>query len=229
MASSKQEFKDFMVYLTVRLLKLTENGDFKGRASGFIYQPAEKGIPLLITAGHGLEINYNFIETFEIIDNQLMLLNGGTFDIFYDKKGEIDYAYSVLPLSKYEKKEWSALIKYMSYFHSFEKAGKRGRYGFAVRNDYGEFVKTDKGFNLPSYECSEIDLELVEQTEHINYFKMSGEFKGHEFYEGASGSPIANIKNGLINSILIGGDEKKGLLKAFRLDNVIFNTKRTSL
>ncbi len=222
MASSKQEFKDFMVYLTVRLLKLTENGDFKGRASGFIYQPSGIGIPILITAGHGLERNYNFIETFEIIDDQLMLLNGGTFDIFYDKEGEIDYAYSALPLQKYGEQECVALSKYMGYFHSFVKAYKRGSYGFAVRNDYGEFIKTDKGFNLPSYECSEVDLKLVEQTEHINYFKTSGKFQGHEFYKGASGSPIANMKDSLINSILIGGDEEKELLKAFRLDNINF-------
>ena len=220
MASSKQEFKDFMVYLTVRLLKLTENGDFKGRASGFIYQPSGIGIPILITAGHGLEKKYNFIETFEIIDDQLMLLNGGTFDIFYDEEGEIDYAYSTLPLKKYGEQEYFALSKYMGYFHSFVKAHKRGRYGFAVRNDYGEFIKTDKGFDLPSYECSEVDLELVEQTKHINYFKPIGEFQGHEFYQGASGSPIANM-NGLINSILIGGDDEKGLLKGFRLDNIV--------
>ena len=77
MASNKQEFKDFMVYLTVRLLKLTENGDFKGRASGFIYQPSGIGSPKLITAGHELERDYNFFETFEIINDQLMLLMVG--------------------------------------------------------------------------------------------------------------------------------------------------------
>ncbi|MDT3367569.1 MAG: hypothetical protein LIR40_02855 [Bacteroidota bacterium] len=221
MASNKQEFKDFMVYLTVRLLKLTENGDFKGRASGFIYQPSGIGSPKLITAGHELERDYNFFETFEIINDQLMLLNGGAFDIFYDEEREMDYAYSVLPLQKYGEQECIALGKYMGYFHSFVKADKRGRYGFAVRNDYGEFIKTDKGFELPSYECSEIDLKLEEQTEHINYFKTTSEFQGHEFYKGASGSPIANM-NGLINSILIGGDDEKGLLKGFRLDNIVF-------
>ena len=50
-------------------------------------------------------------------------------------------------------------------------------------------------------------------------FKNRIKRQGHEYYQGASGSPIADPE-GAITSILIGGCEKTGLLRAFRLDNV---------
>ncbi len=57
----------------------------------------------------------------------------------------------------------------------------------------------------------------MKQDEHINYFKPA-EFKGDDYYKGASGSPIADPE-GQITSILIGGTDDS-LLRAFRMDNI---------
>ncbi len=62
-------------------------------------------------------------------------------------------------------------------------------------------------------------IEQKKQDEHINYFKTARQIQEHEFYEGASGSPIAD-PTGKICSILIGGTEPLEFLRAFRLDNI---------
>ena len=35
-------------------------------------------------------------------------------------------------------------------------------------------------------------MKLEREEEHTNYFKLARFLQGNEFYEGASGSPIAN-------------------------------------
>ncbi len=216
------KFIDLLTKVTVRISTFNESGQLIGRSSGFLYQSSSNEIPIVITAGHKQSEKGVFIETRIRKDDKTLLINGGKFNVFYNHS-DIDYAYSELPIDIYKKEiEKYKNIEFISYQHKFVKAIKGEAYGFAVINDYAEFVKNGDDYNLPSYCCYEIYLELVEQTDHINYFKLARDFQGHEYYQGASGSPIANPE-GAITSILIGGDDKLGLLKAFRLDNIELN------
>lgn len=208
--------------LTVRLATFNLTGELIGRASGFLYQPSGKNIPVVITAGHKLSaVTHSFIETGVKENDQTLSINAGKLNIFYNNE-DIDYAFCELPVDLYKKDmEVYKDIEFTAYQHEFVKAVKDEAYGFSVTNDYGEFIRnpgTD-GFFLPSYQCYEIAMELERQEEHINYFKLARPFQGNEYYSGASGSPIADPE-GAINSILIGGCENTKLLRAFRLDNV---------
>lgn len=214
-----QSFIDKMNQITYRLVTVDENKTVKGLASGFLYQPDASSIPIFITAGHKLSDKGLFIETKLIINNTPILLNAGTFKVFYEN--ELDYAYSKLPLDLYtEEISQKACRSLECYQHdSFDDINKKEPYGFSVTNSFG-LVKNGSELIMDIYSCFEIGLEIVKQSEHINYFKTKDGHKGDDFYRGASGSPIANSE-GVINSILIGGD-KKGLLKGFRLDNIGF-------
>ena len=210
---------DHLTKFTFRISKWNEEGKLTGRCSGFLYQPSNLQIPIVITAGHGMPEKGAFIETRIRKDGKTFMMNAGEFKVWYNHE-DIDFAFSVLPAHLYrEEIEKFSGIDLSCYTHDFIKAKKGDEgYGFAVINNY-EFIKDGNGFVLPTYCCHELFLELVEQDEHINYFKLAREFQGHEYYEGASGSPIAD-QEGAITSILIGGDEKTGLLRAFRLDNI---------
>jgi len=213
------KFIDHLTKVTVRISTWNENGELIGRASGFLYQSSPEKIPIIITAGHKLPEIGSFIETRIKKGGETFLINAGKFNVFYNHN-DIDYAFSELPIEIYKKElEKYKDVEFVSYQHKFIKAKKDEAYGFSVINDYAEFVKNGDGYILPSYCCHEICLELVEQDEHLNYFKLAREFQGHEYYKGASGSPIADPE-GAITSILIGGCEKTGLLRAFRLDNI---------
>ena len=215
------KFIDFLTKVTVRISTFNEEGVLTGRSSGFLYQPEIDKIPLIITAGHKLPESGSFIETSIVKDGELLLINAGKFNIFYNN-GDVDYAYCELPIEKYKQDIEKFLdVEFIAYKDKFINVMKNEAYGFAVVNDYAEFVIRENGFQLPSYYCYEIGLELVKQDEHINYFKPARNFQGHEYYQGASGSPIADPE-GAITSILIGGCQETGLLKASRLYNISF-------
>jgi hypothetical protein len=209
---------DHLTKVTIRIIKLSEDGNKIGHCSGFLFQPEPNTIPFVITAGHELPKLGSFIETRIKKDGKPLLINAGEFSVFYNHK-DIDYAYSRLPIDLY-KEEMQAYegVEFIAYQHKFIKAIPNEGYGFAVINNY-EFVKSGDDLVLPLYCCYELFLELVDQDEHLNYFKVAREFQGHEYYRGASGSPIAD-QEGAITSILISGDNKDEILKAFRLDNI---------
>jgi hypothetical protein len=214
-----RNFIDHMTKVTVRISTWNENGALTGRASGFFYQPESRKTPIIVSAGHKLPPLGSFIDTRVIRDDKTLSINAGKFNIFYNHD-DIDYAFSELPVDIYKKElEIYKGVELIPYQHEFVKAVENEAYGFAVINDYGEFIIHHDGFILPSYCCYEVGLELVKQEEYINFFKPSRGFQGHEYYQGASGSPIADPE-GAITSILVGGCEKTGLLRAFRLDNV---------
>jgi hypothetical protein len=213
---------DHLTKVTVRISTWNEKGELTGSCSGFLYQREPNTIPLVITAGHKLPELGSFIETRIRKDGKPLLINAGKFNVFYNHN-DIDYAYSILPVKMYMK-EMKAYedIEFIIYNHKFIKAKPNEGYGFAVINNF-EFVKSGDNLILPLYCCHELFLELVDQDEHINYFKIARKFQGHEYYKGASGSPITD-EEGAITSILIGGDEDTGVLRAFRLDNIEFET-----
>ena len=215
-----QAFIEKMNQVTYRLVTMSDNNDVKGLASGFLYQPDASSIPIFITAGHKLSNGGLFIETKHIVNNRPILLNAGTFDIYYDEE-KLDYAYSKLPLELYtERTSQEACHSLKCYqYDSFYDVGTKEPYGFSVTNSFC-LVKNGSELIMDIYSCFEIGLELIKQSDHINFFKIKDGHKGDDFYAGASGSPIANSE-GVINSILIGRDDE-GLLKGFRLDNITF-------
>jgi hypothetical protein len=215
--SNMVRFIEHFSKVTLRISTLDKTGALLSRCSGFLYKLPATPVPIVITAGHDLPQEGSFIETAIIKNDKMLMINAGKFNVFYNHE-DIDYAYSTLPKELY-KNDIKAFenIAVTIYQHEFVKAVKAEAYGFAVVNNY-EFVTNHAGgFFVPSYYCYEVGLELVKQDEHLNYFKPT-EFKGDDYYRGASGSPIADPE-GQITSILIGGTPDF-LLRAFRLDNI---------
>jgi hypothetical protein len=218
------KFIEHFTKVTVRIASYDGGGHMITRCSGFLYQPGPDLIPVVLTAGHKLPIKGSLIETRIQKDGHILAVNAGEFKIFYNHD-TIDYAYSYLPNDVYDREmKPSQGIELSIYQHKFLNPERNDAYGFAVVNDYAEFIKADDTYLLPSYCCFEVGMELIDQTEHINYFKVARSFQGDEYYKGASGAPIANPE-GVINSILIGGCQQMGVLKAFRLDNAVIELK----
>lgn len=213
-----QRFIDLMLKVTFRICNWDKDGKLKSRSSGFLYRKSESSPILVITAGHGTPPEGSFIESTYTYKNQTAALNAGKFKVFYQQDG-IDYAYSELPLELIKKSiKPSMSFEFNIYKNPFVNAVKDEAYGFAVRNNY-EFVKMGNTLVLPTYLCYELFMELEKQDEHINYFKPSRPIQEHEYYKGASGSPISD-PTGRICSILIGRTEPLEFLRAFRLDNI---------
>jgi hypothetical protein len=183
-----------------------------------LYQPDPKSSLVVVTAGHHLPTKGVFIETRITKGDKTLCLNAGEFKVFYNYDN-IDYAYSRLPIEIIKRDlNKGTQVDYLAYRHQFIRAKKGEAFGFAVWNNY-ELVKSGDRLLLPRYCCFEIGMELVNQDEHINYFKTNDPLKGDEYYQGASGSPIADPE-GAITSILIGCTDDRSFLKGFRLDNV---------
>lgn len=214
--SNIRQFIGHFTQLTVRISLWNEDETLTGRSSGFLYQPPDSKNLYVITAGHGTPKKGAFIETRIQKNGTTLSLNGGSFKVFHTS-GEIDYAYSKLPIEKYSELDDLKDLDFIAYRYQFQPAIKNDAYGFAVLNNY-EFIKSGDQLLLHTYSCFEVGLELEDQNETINYFKPY-EFKGDDYYVGASGAPIADPE-GIITSILIGGDPESGLLKAMRLDNI---------
>lgn len=213
-----QKFVDLMLKVTFRICHWNENGELLSRSSGFLYKKTEASPTLVITAGHGTPPVGSFIETTHVYKDKTAAVNAGKFKVFYSND-KIDYAYSELPLELIAKSLTPDMkFEFTAYKEPFVKAIKDEAYGFAVRNNY-EFVNTGGNLVAPIYLCYELYLELVHQDEHINYFRPARPVMEHEYYAGASGSPISD-PSGKICSILIGGTEPREFLKAFRLDNI---------
>ena len=214
-----KNYVEHMAKLTIRIVKMDETGNLTGLASGFIFHPDKDKPPIVITAGHSTPEKGCFIETNIIKDGKTLCINAGEFKSFHSQEG-VDYAYSYLNNEMIQNvKDNKSSFEMISYLHEFVKADKNEEYGFAVLNNY-EFVKNGDAYILPRYCCYEVGLKLVKQEEHINYFKTLGQIRDHEYYKGASGSPVSDPE-GRITGILIGGTEPKEHLRVFRLDNVI--------
>lgn len=216
-----EDYIKFMAGFTVRIISCNQNGELINSRSGFLYHPNGKGNPLVITAGHDLSELGNLIETNLLNDNrQPLCVQTGKFEIFYNTD-DVDYAYSYLPLEKIQNSIGSNIkFELQTYIHRFFKAKEGEAYGFAVFNDYNEYTQISVDtYDLRRYWCYEVGLELVGQDDNLNYFQTASQKKEHEFYEGASGSPIADCE-GRINSILIGGCDNDDYLRAARLDNI---------
>lgn len=221
---TKKEFANIKNYImhmakfTVRIVKADESGNLIGLASGFIYHPDKDKPPLVITAGHSTPENGCFIETNITKDGKTLCINAGEFKVFHSQEG-VDYAYSYLNNEMIQNvKGNKSNLEMISYLHEFVKADENEEYGFAVLNNY-EFVKIGDELMLPRYYCYEVGLKLVKQDEHLNYFKPMRQIQEHEYYKGASGSPVSDPE-GRIIGILVGGTNPIELLKVFRLDNI---------
>lgn len=210
-------FIDHLTRFTIRIVKVGSNRAISSLSSGFLYQ-SDLGSPIVvITAGHNTPPKGVFIETRIVKDGQTLCVNAGKFTVFHNSDN-IDYAYSRLPMDIIQRDlDKNIKVEYIAYRHKFMRAKKQEAYGFAVWNNY-EFIKSGSSLLLPKYCCYEVGMELIEQDEHINYFKTAGPLKEDEYYQGASGSPIAD-PGGRVTSILIGRTEDKKYLKGFRLDN----------
>ena len=213
-----QNYIDLFLKVTFRICHWDTDGSLKSRSSGFLYKRTPSSPILVITAGHHTPPEGSFIETSHVYENKTAAINAGKFQVFYNQN-DIDYAYSILPLELIQKSLTKGMsFEFAVYKEPFVNAVKDEAYGFAVRNNY-EFLKCDNKLIAPTYLCAELYMELVKQDEHINFFRTSRPIKEHEYYQGASGSPISD-PYGRITSILIGGTNPIEFLRGFRLDNI---------
>jgi hypothetical protein len=213
-----KNYVDLLLKVTFRICHWGKDGQLKSRSSGFLYQRTPESPIVVITAGHHTPPKGSFIETTQVYENQTLAVNTGEFKVFYNNN-DIDYAYSILPLDLIKKSISKGMsFEFSIYKEPMIKAVNTELYGFAVQNNY-EFVKYSDALVVPTYLCHELYMELVIQDDNINYFKTSRPIQDHEFYQGASGSPITD-QYGRITSILIGGTDPIEFLKGFRLDNI---------
>lgn len=122
------KFIDHLTKVTVRISTWNENGELKGRSSGFLYQSSADKIPIIITVVHKLPEIGPFIETRIIKEGKTFSINAGKFNIFYNHN-DIDYAHSELPIEIYkEELEDYKDVEFITYQHKFIKAIKDEAY-----------------------------------------------------------------------------------------------------
>lgn len=220
--NSIEKFKTLLREHTFRLLNKNDKGELTGFASCFVWQSDPTQIPVIITAGHGLELTGALIETSKKnADGQPLLLDAGDFKIFYSD--DIDFAHSKMPLKviKYLKKNKDVNIP--CYIEEIGKPILNEDYGFSMVNNF-EFMKSGEKLLLPRYECSEVGMKFILEDSGCYYFKTVSNLKDDDYYSGASGSPIAD-REGRIVSILTGRSYDGTYLKGACLDELIEKIK----
>lgn len=148
-------YLNFMTKFTVRIISFKDNGDI-GHRSGFLYQPDENDLPLIITAGHGCPKKGSFVETRILKDGRPLCYNAGEFKVFITE-GAVDLAYSKIPVDIIRKDlSFDQSIEHKAYKDKFYVPSRGTAYGFAVLNNY---EATEENI-LPQYCCYEVGMEL---------------------------------------------------------------------
>ena len=196
-----EEFKNLIRAHTFRLLHKNETNDLTGFASCFIWQERADRMPVIITAGHNLELSGALLETvYKDEDGHPLLLDAETFEIFYSD--DIDFAFSTLPGKVIKFLQESPQIHIPCFKERISKPNHDKDYGFSKANNY-EFAKSGELLLLPQNECSEVGMKFVLEDRGFYYFKTLENLREDEYYSGASGSPIAD-REGKIVSVLTG-------------------------
>lgn len=183
-------------------------------ASGFFWHPVPGGPLVFITAGHKVEDNEILINTrLTNEEGNPLLVSIGKFKVFNSEE-DGDFAFCILKSEEHKKLiENFPELGFYGYLGKFPEPKKDEVFSFAVdNNNHNDFVKIDKETTvLYRYWCYEAWMVYECDLGHFHHLGLSRDHQGHDYYQGASGSPIVN-DDGLICGILIGpSNETKNL------------------
>lgn len=222
-----------LLKFTCRLVRLDDFKNLKEVASGFII--FRHGKYVLLSAGHALKNPGWHLETDVIIEDSKEVLTIPLFEVFKleeikisnDKESEcdkpIDFAFVILPISalKQEVEKHYNLkgkkIELPAYSGPLHEAPIENNeaYGYS---SWSKVLMLEGPWNvLERTATSEFGLQYIglEDNNRYQFLPFNGH-QGHGYYYGASGSPIVD-PSGKIVSLLLGGEEKKGILYGLRI------------
>lgn len=234
-----QNFVECMLMTTMRLVQVESEDSYEPvrPASGFLFMRDEKCY--LITAGHVFDSGKWVLETRETKDHKCLqikipsptrLLSLETdgcedpklLDIAWAEIDSFEIADSDQERSFTDSSVLPIYLGPLEEEPTFNEA-----YGFASwsRTEYHKAI--DKLIREAAYEVGmEYDgmktLSLSGESyydQEVHRFSLNDEHQGHSYYEGASGSPIANAE-GKIVSVLIGGSEENDVLYGFPIQKI---------
>lgn len=214
-------FVEQMLRVTVSLMQVEPNRWPVGIASGFII-PVE-GRYRVISAGHAIAAKPNWaIETVPVSETKTLMLTVRNVHSLAKTETEMrthefDIAWADLYPEQLREQIESAPkkpqkpIEITLYEGPLDEAPKDDiPYGFAAWNGFEGHKDINKAMREARFELN-LRYRGIEQSNGLYIFEPARQFQGKEYYEGASGSPIADPE-GKIVSMLVGGDGIAGYL-----------------
>lgn len=211
-----QAFLEHMLRVTISLMRAAPNQWPVGIASGFII-PVEDRYRV-ISAGHAIAAKPNWaIETVPVSETETLMLTVRNVHALakIGPKGpthELDLAWADLYPEELKEqldkspKQPQKPIELMLYQGPLDETPENDvPYGFAAWNGFEGHKDIHKAIREARYELN-LRYVGVEPTNGLYVFEPARKFQGDEYYEGASGSPIADPK-GKIVSMLVGGNK----------------------
>ena len=217
---------------TVQLVRLSDERKPIGVASGF-YIPVE-GSTYLISAGHALKKDRWAIETSFTVEekNQSVLIPvGGAWtvkrlDLSGQKLQDMDIAWAKVNFEDFQKavsadkRLKGKSFEYLIYNGPLEETpDAKDPHLYAASNRVQILDAADKMFLERDFSY-EFEMEYKGTREDGLYVFLIPKHKGHDYYRGASGSPIIE-PSGKVLAILVGGCETKNELYGYPLKGVV--------
>lgn len=224
----EERFLSHMAKVTVKLLRgIDEQPIPTGSRCGFITR--RNGRLIVVTAAHKADLDDHwFVQTSLTHEGQTLFVPVKGM-IFWkrlrldspEQVEDIDLAWGELDLEVLRdqlKAKGIAVdrpLGWVPYIGPIETPDRDEAYGFSGVSSIDFVPSFGEMHQTPAYE---LFLEYTgDDSQGDKYeFAMSRKHHGHEYYQGASGSPIAG-PDGKIVSILLGGDEERNVLWGAKL------------
>ena len=234
-----QQFVDHMLLTTMRLVRVRNEDslDPVGVASGFLFE--RDGECYLITAGHVFDDGKWVLETRHTENHQVLQLKIPAPTLLLSLELDRSKAPRRLDIAWSRMDSFEALddVEERSFDDSSvlpiyrgplsEKPLSDQAYGFASWSHVEYHKPVGQLLREAAYEVGmqydgtqQVSLSRkAKGTQEVHRLKLDCEHQGHDYYEGASGSPIADPE-GKIVSVLIGGSEKEDIVYGFPIQTV---------
>jgi hypothetical protein len=220
--------------LTLRLVRLSQDHkQIQGIASGFLIKVGET--TYLVSAGHALEKSGWMIETTFTIEDKCLtacIPIGGPWilkkmTIGQSKLEEVDIAWANVDFQSFQKAvSGDSRLKGKEFTYTLYQGPLDD---FPSANDPHIFASWNRGTRIPalgrtflerdlSYEY-EMEFKGVRSEDGLYIFSIP-KHKGHDYYSGASGSPIIE-PSGRILAVLVKGCESKNELYGYPMRGLV--------
>ena len=212
--------------LTLQMVQLSQDKQIEGIASGFLIKVGET--TYLISAGHALEKNGWAIETTFTIESEYLtacIPIGGAWTLQKmtfgrSKPEELDIAWAKVDLQSFKNSVFKdsrlkgKSFEYMFYQGALEDApNSEDPYIFAAWTRGMIYSALGRTYLERSF-AYEYEMEYKGIREDGLYIFSIPKHKGHDYYYGASGSPIVD-PTGKILAVLVKGCESKNELYGY--------------
>lgn len=205
-------FVELMGSHTISLVMLSQERLPTAFRSGIIIR-RENGTTVTMTAAHELGAQPWFIET--ITDNRangsLLIDAGKLSQVMAVESWANDLVFYPFPAPEIDRSTLPA-ASVPIYQHHVSVPRKDEAYGFAVwRQGKNDLVRAVPHYQAIRELVCEIGMEYVGDEDGLYLFKLAGNHRGHDWYKGVSGGPIAD-PSGLIVAVVKGGDENRNII-----------------